>query len=75
MYEFTHIDYELVKTSNVNISLYDTKGSLIEVLINTYKPSGKHSVLWRNRNLDAGIYYLVLNTTNKTITKKIVIKD
>nr|MBN2276203.1 T9SS type A sorting domain-containing protein [candidate division Zixibacteria bacterium] len=42
----TIIRYSLPERSKVNISIYNTLGQLITVLVDAYQPAGRHTVVW-----------------------------
>ena len=58
----TRIDFELSAPSRTNISVYDTAGRLIKVLVNKQLSAGNHSVTFSANNLSSGIYICQMNT-------------
>ena len=74
MQAFTTINYNLLKTGQINISIIDASGNQIETLINTYKPAGDHQIIWRDPGLASGIYYIVFKTDHQLVTKKLMIQ-
>lgn len=70
--QFT-IDYSLATPSKVNINIYNTFGQKIVALEeNAQKDSGNHSILFNGRRLDPGIYFLKIESSDYSITKRII---
>lgn len=74
MQSFTRINYNLVNTTQINITLFDASGNQMETLVNTYKPAGDHQIIWKDPELANGIYYLVFRTNEGMVTKKLIIQ-
>lgn len=73
----TVIEFELSKSRNVSLKIFDIKGSLIHTLFTGIKPSGIHKIVWDGRDrtekkVPSGIYFYQLNTENRIMTKKIL---
>jgi hypothetical protein len=78
----TTIQYYLPENANVNISIYNSLGQLIKVLVHEEKSRGSHMVKWDGRNLfgnivNSGIYFYRFEANGKkgekTITKKMIL--
>src|SRR5690606_15720139 len=57
----TIIKFSLPYEGNVKLEVYDLLGRKINTLINEYKPSGEHSILWDGKNekneyVNSGLY-------------------
>ncbi len=57
----TQISYFLSTSSNVEISVYDISGKLIQILENGNKDAGINSVTFNASNLSSGIYFYRIN--------------
>ncbi|MDA3885911.1 MAG: T9SS type A sorting domain-containing protein [Candidatus Delongbacteria bacterium] len=68
----TTIEFGLPKDQDVNLSVYNSKGELIDVFLNQKLHQGKHKVTYYSRNLKSGVYFYTLKTEEKKITKKMV---
>ncbi len=66
------ISYSLIKLQKVMLVVYDVTGKEINIIENNIMPPGKHSILWNASELNSGIYFIRLNTEEKSITKKVV---
>jgi flagellar hook assembly protein FlgD len=74
----TQIDYQIPKTSNVNISVYNISGQLITTLVNEVKSPGNYSVRWNARDqnglqVSSGIYLARMVSNNYAATSKLVL--
>jgi len=63
----TVIKYDLSKSSNVTLIIYNTKGQMVRTLINGYKSNGIHEVSWdgkddNGKKLATGNYTCLLKT-------------
>lgn len=59
----TSISFDLSKSSNVNLSVYDVNGKLVATLVNGRIEAGKHSVAWNaGKNIPSGIYFAKLQS-------------
>lgn len=70
----TRICFENPKSSDVTLRVYNPAGRLVRTLANTSRSAGRHTILWDHKvDTNAGIYFIQLNTTNQTVTKKTAI--
>ncbi len=73
MNQSSSIEFILNKNSKVNLQIWDECGRLVETLIDTQLPEGKHTVQFERKNLKAGIYYYSLIADNRRKTNKLVL--
>lgn len=59
--------------SNVNLSVYNINGELMEVLADKGYQNGTHEVVWDANNFASGIYYYKLTVGNFSETKKMML--
>ncbi|MFH2037645.1 MAG: T9SS type A sorting domain-containing protein [Candidatus Zixiibacteriota bacterium] len=74
----TTIEFELMRKSNVELTVYDILGRRVSSLINQTMPAGSHKIRWdgRNQNGDnvaSGIYFYKIKTDQFSDTKKMVL--
>jgi len=69
----TVIDFTLAKNSYVDLSVYNTAGQKIAVLVNTVLPAGEHSIVFDSRNQPAAVYLYRLKADNVNLTKRCVL--
>lgn len=79
----TWIPYELSRSSNVQLLIYSSNGSLVRTINVGYREAGKYiskdkAIYWDGRNdygeeVSAGIYYYQLKVDDHQVTKKMVL--
>jgi len=69
----TAIRYELPKSSDVRLSVYDMLGREVEVLVNKKMEAGVHEVKLNGSNLASGVYVYRLTTGDFAQSKKLMI--
>jgi len=65
------IQYALPKTTHVKLAVYNTIGQVEEILVDDIVSAGVYEAKI-NKNLPQGVYFIKLNTDDKTIVKKVV---
>ncbi len=53
----TALSYQLQAASNVKLAIYDIAGREAAVLVDGFKPAGRHSMLFNAANLPSGVYF------------------
>jgi hypothetical protein len=69
----TQISYQLSKTSQVTLNVYDMLGREVAVLVNTHQGPGHYSVDFDASALPSGVYYYRLAADGNTSVKKMVL--
>jgi hypothetical protein len=70
---FTSIKYQLSKSSNVKLIIYNIAGKEIKILVNEEKSPGTYEVQFDGNNLSSGVYFYTLFINGmKVDTKKAV---
>jgi hypothetical protein len=71
----TFIHFHTARETDVNISIYDMTGRLVETVINTEKSEVRNYVLPYQfpEHLPGGVYLLVMTGNNQRLTKRIVL--
>ena len=69
----TTINYSLAKEGNVKLSVYNTLGSKVAIIVNEYKPAGNYSIQFNGSNLASGIYLYRLESGNYSTAKKFIL--
>ena len=74
----TTIDFSVPSLSDVNISVYDINGRLVNTLMNSTLTSGTYSVVWNGDDFNgnavsAGIYMYSLTSDDTSITNKMIL--
>ncbi len=74
----TQIKYDISKTQNVSIKIFDLLGREVRTLVNEMKTPGQYSVMWDSKNssgtiVSSGIYFYRLETGDFVDIKKMVL--
>jgi hypothetical protein len=67
------IDYSLYKESNINISIYNLSGQLIDTIVNDTLPAGQKTFFWNTENYQ-GFYFAKIRYNNNLKTYKILVE-
>ena len=67
------LSYKLNTISLVNISIYNSRGTLVKTIVNENQNAGKHTVTFRSDNVSNGIYYIKFSFNKNAIVKKTVL--
>ncbi len=74
----TVISYELADAGDVEIRVYDARGTLVKVLESAFRPAGRHDITWdatndRGERVASGVYFYHLQTPAFSRTGKMVL--
>lgn len=69
----TQIDYSLLSSKQVTLSVFNSLGQTVATLENSFKPSGTHSVTWTADKFSSGMYFYRLTTPDGSITRKMML--
>jgi len=69
----TTIYYSLPKTEHVKIEVYDINGKRIKTLLSKVQTAGKHKINFDGYNLASGLYFYLLQTPTRSLTRKMVL--
>lgn len=69
----TTIEYQVPKTSNVKISVFNLVGEEIAILVDEEKNQGNYKVEFNGSSLSSGVYFYKMQAENFTSTKKFVL--
>jgi hypothetical protein len=67
------IDYEVKRSGNVTVSIYDNINREVAVLAEGVHENGLHTITFDGSKLERGVYYCVVRTNGFRQTKKIVL--
>lgn len=68
----TEISVNLAHPDNLRISVYQLNGQEVECLFAGLAYEGKNSFNWRPHNLNAGMYFYKVNTSEGVVTGKLI---
>jgi hypothetical protein len=66
----TKINFDLAKSSNVRLTVFNSLGQMVLNLFEGYKPAGSYQAEFNGNSLSSGTYYYKLETDFFTETKK-----
>lgn len=69
----TEIGFDLTKTADVKLRVYNINGQLVQELVNEIMIAGSYSVDFNGINLNSGIYYYQLDVNGRSMTKRMVL--
>ena len=69
----TNIKFDIPKSADVKIILYDNLGKVIEELVNNTLSAGSYEVDWNASGNPSGIYYFRIETKEFTGVKKMIL--
>ena len=69
----TQIKFDLAKTGDVKLSVYNINGQKVAELANGTGQAGVHAVDFDGTDLNSGLYYYTLRTEGKRLTKKMLL--
>lgn len=68
----TLINFVLKENSNINLSVFNTKGELVQTLFEGKKEKGNHSINFDASRLNSGVYFYKLSTDETMETRKML---
>ncbi|KAA3617504.1 MAG: T9SS C-terminal target domain-containing protein [Calditrichaeota bacterium] len=70
----TTIEYQLNKTNNVDLSIYNILGQKVSTLVQKTQQAGSYKVNWNSNGVTSGVYFYTLKTSDGfEETKKLVV--
>ena len=69
----TEINYNLAKSGNVTLKVYNILGSEVATLVNGFIEAGKHSVMFNAKDFTSGVYFYTIKADNFTATRKMIL--
>ncbi|MCD6162765.1 MAG: DNRLRE domain-containing protein [candidate division Zixibacteria bacterium] len=69
----TTISYNLIKSSDVAVEIYNILGHKVKTLVNTVQHAGNYQVAWNAADLSSGVYFYTIKVGEIAQTKKLVL--
>jgi len=69
----TTINFDIIKTGNVKIAIYDALGREIKILVNEPATPGSYKVVFNAENISSGVYFYQIVTGEFTNIKKMLV--
>jgi Secretion system C-terminal sorting domain len=67
------LDYQLSATSKMRVNIYNTRGILVEQLMNDLVDAGHYAIEWNASDMPSGVYIIAIQAENFIRTQKIVL--
>ena len=74
----TTIQYNIPRSGEVNIAVFDIQGRLVRSLANLTQQAGSHTIVWDSRNdggdnVSSGTYFCRVDFNNAVLVKKLIL--
>ena len=69
----TNITFDIPNDCNIELSVYDLRGRLVEKLLTGYIEAGSYDVRWNAGTSASGVYFLRMVTAKSAITRKLIL--
>jgi hypothetical protein len=69
----TVINYQLPKSSDVKLSIYDILGQKVDVLVNESQNAGNHKIEWNASAFPSGVYFYRMEAGDFVSNKKMIL--
>jgi aminopeptidase N len=74
----TTIEFGLSRPGNVSLRIYDSRGALVNTLLDRHLPAGSHETVWngtdsKGNQVASGVYFYRLTSGERTLTRKMVL--
>jgi len=69
----TEIKYSVPSEGRISIRIYDSRGALVETLLDGYAGAGERSVTWDARDHASGIYFAQVRSGNTVEMQKVTL--
>jgi hypothetical protein len=69
----TVINYQLPKTGNVKLSIYDALGKEVNILVNESQNAGNYNIEWNASAYPSGVYIYRLEAGSFVSNKKMIL--
>lgn len=65
----TTMEYTLPSQSNVTLQVYNTRGQLVDLLLDRVMPAGRSSLVWDASSISAGVYLVRMSVQDNSFTE------
>jgi hypothetical protein len=69
----TSIQYYIPKSGDVRLEIFDIRGTLVDVLVDSHMAAGDHVTVWRSDRRPSGTYFYRLLYGGTSLTKSMVL--
>ena len=65
--------YNLPTSGKTKLHIYNMKGKLLSILVDSYKQAGEYKVNWDKKRYGAGIYFIRLSVNCSEVSRKVIV--
>lgn len=69
----TTIRYDVPRSAHVNITVYNTRGQQVAMLVDGMRQPGYHEVIWDAAGLSSGVYFYRIHAGDYVALKKLML--
>jgi hypothetical protein len=69
----TIISYAIPKSAHVKITVYNSLGTKVRELVNEFLSAGDHEIQFDGKELPSGVYFCVLESSSRMLTRRILL--
>jgi len=69
----TSIVFQIQEAAKVKLSVYNSRGQLVETLLNSWQSAGTHSISFDGSKLNSGVYFYKITSGRQSSVHKIVL--
>jgi hypothetical protein len=69
----TEINYNLAKSGNITLKVYNILGSEVATLVDGFMEAGKHIAKFNAEDFTSGVYFYTIKADNYTSTRKMIL--
>ncbi|HYV90531.1 MAG TPA: serine hydrolase [Chitinophagales bacterium] len=69
----TSISFSLPQTENISVKIFDVNGRLLRTLVDGESIAGTHQLEWNASDVEAGIYFLRMETATHSENRKLIV--
>ena len=69
----TSLSYSIPSDGNVQLSVYDINGRLIESLVDSYQEAGSYNAVWNASDVSSGVFFVRLVASSNVLTQKVLL--
>jgi hypothetical protein len=70
----TTIVFDLLRSSNVGLRIFDAFGRQVETLVGGTRPAGRSEIVWQPNGISDGIYYYRLDVDGTAQSRKLLVR-
>ena len=69
----TTIEFSIPQSGVVTLTIYDVLGRQVEIVLNEYRNTGHHKLLWNASDVPSGIYFVRMQSGSFNQVRKVMV--